>query len=105
MKTTTDTLHGAPENFLARFGQHCSGILSGFDRMRFMGSFRTLQDARGMAGYLHRAGVLLKGFADYAVRGSRLRKPLMVHWPALIASSRSASGWCPGGERPLAPPV
>src|SRR5947209_4065860 len=66
MKTTTDTLHGAPESFLARFGEHCSGILSGFDRMRFLGSFRTLQDARGMAGYLARAGVLLKGFSDYA---------------------------------------
>ena len=66
MKTTTDTLHGAPESFLARFGEHCSGILSGFDRMRFLGSFRTLQDARGMAGYLARAGVLLKGFRDYA---------------------------------------
>ena len=31
-----------------------------------MGSFRTLQDARGMAGYLQRAGVLLKGFSDFA---------------------------------------
>jgi hypothetical protein len=66
MKTTTDTLHSAPESFLAPFGEHCSGISSGFDRMRFMGSFRTLQDARGMAGYLYRAGVLLKCFRDYA---------------------------------------
>src|ERR1700722_17682446 len=66
MKTTTDTLHGAPESFLARFGQHFSGILSGFDRMRFLGSLRTLQDVRGMMGYLSRAKVLLKDFSAYA---------------------------------------
>src|SRR4051812_27718706 len=86
MKTNTDTLHGVPESFLARFGEHCSGILSGFDRMRFMGRLRTLQDARGMAGYLHRAGVLLKGFADYA---EKLSERVREH-------ARRASPGCSG---------
>jgi hypothetical protein len=84
MKTTTDTLHGTPESFLARFGEHCSGILSGFDRMRFMGSFRTLQDARGMAGYLYRAGVLLKRFGDYA---EELTERVREHARALAAAA------------------
>src|SRR5712675_882250 len=66
MKTTTDTLHGAPERFLARFGEHFIGILSGFDRMRFLGSLRTLQEVCGMMGYLSRANVLLKDFSAYA---------------------------------------
>src|SRR5712672_3550187 len=65
MKTTTDTLHGAPERFLARFGEHFI-ILSGFDRRRFLGSLRTLQEVCGMMGYLSRANVLLKDFSAYA---------------------------------------
>jgi hypothetical protein len=66
VKTNTDLLHGVPSQFMARFGSRFSGILHGFDRLRFAGILRTIQDARGMAGYLQRAGVLLKDFPDYA---------------------------------------
>jgi hypothetical protein len=66
VKTNTDTPHGTPTEFMARFGSLYSGILHGFDRLRFAGILRTLQDGRGMSGYLQRAQVLLKDFAGYA---------------------------------------
>ena len=66
VKTNTDTAPGTPTEFMARFGSLYSGILHGFDRLRFAGILRTIQDARGMMGYLHRANVLLKDFGAHA---------------------------------------
>lgn len=52
--------------------------------MRFLGSFRTLQDARGMAGYLHRAGVLFKNFGDYV---EKLTERVREHARALATAA------------------
>lgn len=57
--------HGVPDQFIARFGQGVTGAISGFDRLRFMGTLRTLQTGRGMMGFLAKTGVLLKEFAKY----------------------------------------
>jgi hypothetical protein len=59
-------LNDVPERFLARYGHLITGYLGGFDRMRFMGSIRTLQSVRGMMGFLGRTGVLLKEFKAYS---------------------------------------
>src|ERR1051325_5513422 len=58
---------GQPMNkFLLRFGAKVSGILSGFDRLRFRGSNRSLCHASGILAFLCWAKILLKDFGDYA---------------------------------------
>ena len=42
-----------------------SGVLSGFDRMRFRGTLRWLAHAQGMQWFLNSTGVLLKEFKTY----------------------------------------
>jgi hypothetical protein len=84
MKTTIDSTRGVPSLFVARFQSSVSGILSGFDRLFFQGSLRTLQKARGMAGYLNCAHVLLKDFADFA---ESLTNRVRAHAQALAASA------------------
>ena len=41
--------HGVPDAFLTKFGQHVTGILCGFDRLRFRGTLRMLFDPAKMA--------------------------------------------------------
>ena len=65
MKVQIDSRHGIPESFLARFGENCTGVLSGFDRLRFRGSLRTLQDVSGMMAYLYAAKVKLVDFSTH----------------------------------------
>jgi hypothetical protein len=52
--------------FLLRFGANVSGILNGFDRLRFRGSNRSLCHAGGILAFLCWIKVLLKDFGDYA---------------------------------------
>jgi hypothetical protein len=65
VKTKPITDSGTPEALIARHGAAITGVLSGFDRLRFRGSLRTLQSVRGMMGYLSRVHVLLRDFKDY----------------------------------------
>src|SRR5271166_6493081 len=55
----------AMESFLARHRSQIQGTISGFDRLRFVGQMRMLSFAEGLAGFLSRAGVLLKDFGEY----------------------------------------
>lgn len=52
--------------FLRRFGAKVSGILSGFDRLRFRGSNRSLCYTEGIAAFLCWVKVLVKDFGAYA---------------------------------------
>ena len=54
------------ESFIHRHGRKILGVLSGFDRMRFRGSFTPLTTVAGALIWLSRAGVLLKSFARFA---------------------------------------
>jgi hypothetical protein len=54
------------KRFIQRHGQKIVGVLSGFDRMRFRGSFTPLTTAGGLLMWLWRAGVLLKDFKAFA---------------------------------------
>ncbi len=54
------------ERFIQRHGKKILGVLSGFDRMRFRGSFMPLTTVAGALTWLSRAGVLLKDFASFA---------------------------------------
>jgi len=67
MKNQTPTSgHGVPDAFLNKFGQHVTGILCGFDRLRFRGTLRMLFDPAIMETYLLRCGILLKNFKAFA---------------------------------------
>ena len=52
-------------DFLQRHQQSVTGMLSGFDRIRFRGTLRLLANAGGMGAFLSYIGVLLKNFKQY----------------------------------------
>jgi hypothetical protein len=54
------------DKFLQRFGSKVSGVLSGFDRLRFRGSNRALCHSNGVLAFLCWAKVLLKNFGSFA---------------------------------------
>jgi len=58
--------HGVPDAFLSKFGPQITGILSGFDRLRFRGTLRMLFDPAIMEVYLLRCHVLIKNFRVFA---------------------------------------
>ena len=49
-----------------------SWVLSGFDRLAFRGTIRSLAYANGLRGFLWAAGVLLKEFNAFALERTRL---------------------------------
>lgn len=53
------------KRFLRRHADQISGVLCGFDRLRFRGTLRWLAYADGMRSFLSCAGVLLKDFKTY----------------------------------------
>jgi len=57
--------NGASNPFLAQHAASITGVLHCWDRIRFLGTLRTLQSVRGMMGYLQCVGVLLKDFRQY----------------------------------------
>jgi hypothetical protein len=61
--------------FLQRHESSVTGMLSGFDRLRFRGTLRLLANAGGMRNFLWQAGVLLKDFKAYVMEiTTRLRE-------------------------------
>jgi hypothetical protein len=53
-------------SFISRLGGRVTGVLHGFDRLRFAGTQRLLANAAGLGAYLAQVGVLLKDFAGWA---------------------------------------
>ena len=67
MKNQTPTPgHGVPDAFLSKFGKNVTGILSGFDRLRFRGTLGLLFQPKAMEVYLQRCHVLIKHFKSFA---------------------------------------
>jgi hypothetical protein len=56
----------AVETFISRLGRRVTGVLHGFDRLRFAGTQRLLANVAGLGSYLAHVGVLLKDFTDWA---------------------------------------
>jgi len=54
------------KSFLARFGLLVSFVLSGFDRLRFRGESRLLNNERGVDSYLYRQKIRYTDFPDHA---------------------------------------
>jgi len=66
MKTKTISHHGRGVNeFMATHADKVTGVISGFDRLRFQGTLRCLYHPELMSEFLHRAGVLWKDFKGY----------------------------------------
>ena len=52
--------------FTTKYAENLQGVVSGFDRLVFHGTLRTLSSIGGMKGYLSYANILWKDFADHA---------------------------------------
>ena len=52
------------QSFVSRHQRQIQGTLSGFDRLRFVGSLLRLSYVEGVAGFLAGTGVLLKDFGE-----------------------------------------
>jgi hypothetical protein len=66
MKKAAFSRGGLPQDFIDRFGQHVTGFISGFDRLRFRATLRPLFQPGGIEIYLYSAKVLVKDFANFA---------------------------------------
>jgi hypothetical protein len=66
MNTKASNRDGLPESFLAQFGEHVIGFLSGFDRLRFRATLRPLFQPGGLEIYLSSCRVLIKDFSSFA---------------------------------------
>lgn len=53
------------KHFIHQHADQISGVLSGFDRLRFRGTIRWLAHTQGMQRFLNYAGILLKDFKGY----------------------------------------
>jgi len=58
------------EGFIRRLGSVVTGVLQGFDRVRFRGTKRLLANVRGMMHYLWQRKVLLKDFKEHMMEAT-----------------------------------
>jgi hypothetical protein len=59
------------DEFMQKHAPHVNGSLSGFDRLVFRGTLRSLAVKSGMLDYLSRAGLLLKDFGGFVEQKSQ----------------------------------
>ncbi len=57
-------------SFLQQHGKFVSGMVSGWDRLRFRGTLQKLCHAQGLNAFLYISGRLFKDFKDFAIRSS-----------------------------------
>ncbi len=62
------------ERFLKRHEGRIEGIISGFDRLLFRGTLRSISYSKGMEIWLSSRGILMKNFAPYAQQLSQRLK-------------------------------
>jgi len=68
---TPPTGDDAMQSFVSRHQDQIQGTLSGFDRLRFVGSLLRLSYVSGLGAFLGATGVLLKDFGEYMLGISR----------------------------------
>jgi len=89
MKKTAFSRGGLPKIFMDRFGQHVTGFISGFDRLRFRATLRPLFQPGGLEIYLYSCKVLIKDFAKFAKElTDQIRKAAYSHFEQLGAPIR-----------------
>jgi hypothetical protein len=62
------------QKFIANHQEQISGVLSGFDRLVFRGTLRSIAHAAGMRQYLSRNDILLKNFGSHVEQVSQQLK-------------------------------
>lgn len=72
------------ERFMTRHRDRIVGILTGFDRMRFRGTLRSISYGQGLQKWLNARGVLLKEFGAFA---ERLSTTVVDHAKAVAAET------------------
>ena len=70
------------ERFLTRHEDRIAGILTGFDRMRFRGTLRSISNVKGLQIWLNQRHVLLKAFGAFV---ARLSAEVTAHAHAMAA--------------------
>ena len=68
------------ERFVTRHQDRIAGIITGFDRMRFRGTLRSISNWKGLQIWLNQQHVLLKDFGPFA---ERLSAQLLAHARAM----------------------
>jgi hypothetical protein len=68
---TPPTGDDAMQSFVSRHQHQIQGTLSGFDRLRFVGSLLRLSYVSGLGAFLGATGILLKDFGEYMLGISR----------------------------------
>ena len=87
----------ALDQFIAKHGGEVIGVLSGWDRLVFRGTYRVLSVAAGLMEYLWRASVLLKDFGAHAeamtrqLRDASLEAAQRLERPVRYLQSSSSS--------------
>ena len=71
--TSTES-RNAVNKFIANHQEQISGVLSGFDRLVFRGTLRSIAHAGGMNQYLSRNQILLKNFGSHVEQVSQRLK-------------------------------
>ena len=56
------------DRFIRKHSGLIDGVVSGFDRLVFRGTLRTLSHVQGMKFYVSRVGALLKEFGGHTLR-------------------------------------
>jgi hypothetical protein len=109
---TPPTGDDAMQSFVSRHQQQIQGTLSGFDRLRFVGSLLKLSDVSGLGAFLGATGVLLKDFGEYMLKLSqrikRAGEQLALETPSrrvhyLPSSSQSKEDFVRGRPAPAQP--
>lgn len=96
-KTPEPIGDNAMQSFVSRHQHQIQGTLSGFDRLRFVGSLLRLSYVNGLAAFLAATGVLLKDFGQYM---SDLSQRIKQAGEQLALTSPSgASTTCPPVRR------
>lgn len=72
------------ERFVTRHSDRIDGILTGFDRMRFRGTLRSISYGEALQKWLNSRGVLLKDFGAFA---ERLSTEITAHAQAMAAGA------------------
>src|SRR5437773_11839803 len=73
------------ERFVTRHQDRIAGILTGFDRMRFRGTLRSISNWKGMRIWLNQQHVLLNDFRRFAA-------PLSAQLPAHARAMADEAG-------------
>jgi len=72
------------KRFLERHRDRITGTLSGFDRMLFRGTLRSITHVKGLEIFLYSQHVLMKDFGSYVVR---LSERLVEHAKELASKA------------------